>query len=302
MLQATVLIPTYNCAKFLLECIGSILRQQYTDYEILIIDDASTDHTAKLIESINSSKIRYYKNSKNLGIVKALNIGIDLARGKYIARMDADDMMLGNRLQDQTKFLENNAEYGMVGGNYQVIDNHGIFKQNVQLSRSHNFLKLGLIFRNQFAHSAITMRAHILKELKYDANYQYCEDHDLWLRFAEVSKVTNLPSVYLNYRWHEANSCNKNQQELKKSVLALLSRELDKFEVEHSAEELMMHGSVCFGTGKLMFKDKNKLWELNKWYDKLFSSPVLERIYDKLWLENFRKDILRMYCNVISRN
>ncbi len=101
MPQVTVLIPTYNCVKYLKESIDNIFKQSYNDYELLIIDDGSTDGTERTVKSISDERIRYIKYPKNLGIVKTLNKGIGLARGKYIARMDADDVMLGNRLQEQ---------------------------------------------------------------------------------------------------------------------------------------------------------------------------------------------------------
>lgn len=113
MPKVTVLITTYNCGKFIAETIESVRRQKYEDYEILIIDDGSTDDTEEI--SSHEKDIRYYKSKTNKGIAASCNIGLDLSKGEYIARMDADDVMFGNRLEDQVRFLDNNKDYGPVG-------------------------------------------------------------------------------------------------------------------------------------------------------------------------------------------
>lgn len=281
-----------------MECIGSILRQKYTNYEILIIDDGSTDDSENLIKSMNHPKIRYYKNTRNMGIVPSLNRGLRLAKGEYIARMDADDVMVGNRLEEQINFLDKNKDYGMVGGNYQVINELGIYHETINTRTDPEFLRLGLLFRNQFHHSAVTMRTEIAKKLKYSNKFRYCEDFELWTRFAEVSKVSNISSVHLSYRWHENNSCSKNQPILKKSVLSLLSRELDKVGVQHTTAELMIHGFVCFGVGGFIFKDSKRLDELRNWYSKLFATKVLTDQYSSDWLLSFQREILKAYCGI----
>ena len=241
MPQTTVLIPTYNCAKYIVPAIKSVLAQKYADYELLIIDDGSTDTTEEIVSKISDSRIVYLKNSCNKGIVYTLNKGIEMAKGEYIARMDADDIVLGNRLEIQIDFLNKNPDHGIVGGWYQVTNENGKIIDTVEGVTNCSSAQLGLLFRNQFAHSVVTMRTDLAKQLKYDPEFQYCEDYDLWVRFAEVSKVTNLPAYYLSYRWYSENSCNRKQKELKQAMLNLLSRELDKIEVEHTAEELVLN-------------------------------------------------------------
>ncbi|UFH47407.1 glycosyltransferase [Flavobacterium galactosidilyticum] len=298
MPQTTVLIPTYNCAKYIVPAIKSVLAQKYADYELLIIDDGSTDTTEEIVSKISDSRIVYLKNSCNKGIVYTLNKGIEMAKGEYIARMDADDIVLGNRLQAQTDFLTKNPDYGIVGGWYQVTNENGKIIDTVEGVTDYGSAQLGLLFRNQFTHSAVTMRTDLAKQLKYDPEFQYCEDYDLWVRFAEVSKVANLPAYYLSYRWYSENSCNRKQKELKQAILNLLSRELDKIEVEHTAEELMLHAGVCFGMAPKLFKNEEKINGLNQWYDKVFASEVLIQRYDEEWLLDFRKNILGKYCGI----
>jgi glycosyltransferase involved in cell wall biosynthesis len=154
MPKVTVLITTYNCGKFLPEAIESIRRQKYVDYEILIIDDGSTDDTEEVLS--HEKDIRYYKNETNKGIAASCNLGLDLSKGEYIARMDADDVMFGNRLEDQVRFLDNNKDYGLVGGWYHVIDAKGNMVRSMTNHSDSDFLKLMLLFRNQFAQPSIT--------------------------------------------------------------------------------------------------------------------------------------------------
>lgn len=296
--ETTILIPTYNCGKFLLECLGSVLRQKYENYEILIIDDGSTDDTEGIIRNLNLPKLRYYRSNKNSGIVEALNKGLELAEGKYIARMDADDLMLGNRLQEQVNFLNSNSDFGLVGGNYQIIDNDGVLKDKVYTNFDPQFLRLGLIFRNQFHHSAVTMRTSLVKELKYSSKYPFCEDHELWIRFSEVTRIMNLPRFYLSYRWHDDNSCRKHQSLLKANVVSLLSRELDKNNIEHSIEELMLHSSVCFGVFNIFKKYGRKGYDILNWYDKVFGSDIIIANYDAVWLSKFKSHLLKDYCGI----
>lgn len=300
MPETTVLIPVYNCAKYIVAAIESVLNQKYTDYELLLIDDGSTDNTAEIITTIKDSRIVFLKNSKNRGIVYTLNKGLALAKGKYIARMDGDDIMLGNRLETQIDFLNKNPDFGIVGGWYQVINAEGKVIDTVEGVTDCRNAQLNLLFRNQFTHSAVTMRTNLAKQLKYDPDFQYCEDYDLWVRFAEVSKVANLPDYFVQYRWYSENSCGRKQKELKQAMFNLLSRELDKIGVKHSAEELMLHLAICFNMAPRLFKNEEKQKALLQWIDKVFSSAVLNQRYGKEWLLDFKKNILKSYCGIGS--
>ena len=137
-----------------------------------------------------------------------------------------------------------------------------------------------------------------MKELLYDEDFKYCEDYELWTRMAEHAKVANLPDYLLSYRVHGENSSSLNHKTVKQNVIALLSRELDKIDVVHSVEELMLHATICFGTAPMLLRNKEKQKAMRKWFDKVFASPVLNQLYDKDWLLHFRKNILRKYCGI----
>lgn len=295
MCLATVLVPAFNCSGFINECLDSILNQSFTDYEIIIIDDGSTDTTLKQISEYNDKRIRVIKNDNNRGIVYSLNLGIDHAEGKYIVRMDADDIMLGDRIKQQIDFLEANLEFGLVGSTYNIIDKAGNFKKHVKLVEDPSYLKLGILFRNQFHHSAITMRTELVRKLRYSEDFLFCEDHDLWIRFSEIVPIANLSATHLAYRWHQNNTCHVKQMELRQSVIGLLSRELDKLKVEHSSRELVLHSAVSFGLSRVFFNTPEKKLELQMWYDKLFACNHIKHHYDAEWLTRFRQQIVKQY-------
>ena len=118
----SVLMPVFNSERYLKTAIESILNQTFQDFELIIVDDGSTDASENIIRSFESEKIFSYKNAGNIGLIATLNRGIDLCRGKYIARMDADDVSLPTRLEKQFNFLKKNPEYALVGSNAERID------------------------------------------------------------------------------------------------------------------------------------------------------------------------------------
>ena len=141
----TVLMSVYNGERYLHEAIESILNQTFTDFEFLIINDGSTDSTRDIITSYTDSRIRLIDNEQNIGLTKSLNKGIDLARGKYIARMDADDISMPERLEVQYNFLEKNIEYSLVSSGAYLIDENN--NQIGELYRPYNYeMILGYIF------------------------------------------------------------------------------------------------------------------------------------------------------------
>jgi glycosyltransferase involved in cell wall biosynthesis len=292
MPQATVLIPTYNCGKFIKQALESVLQQPYTDYELIVVDDGSTDETEKVVKSIIDSRIIYIKNPQNLGISAASNIGLNLAKGKYIARMDADDIIIGNRLSDQIAFLESNPKYGMVGGWYKMMDEKGFIIREVKPLTNNIDLQPALLFRNQFAQSAVTMRSDIAKRLMYNESLPNCEDHDLWIRIAKESKIANLPEYYLQYRWHKNNTCNTHQKSLQQSLISIYSKELTNFKIKHTAHQLMLHAAVSFGVTLQILKTKEQYTDLKDWHNKIFSSKLFIKRFENCNLDNFRLNIL----------
>ena len=179
-------MSVYNGAKFLAEAIDSILAQTFTDFEFIIIDDASSDDSLHIINSYKDARIVLLQNTKNIGLTKSLNIGIAKAKGKYVARMDADDISLPKRLEKQFSFMEEHLEFAFCGTTAKTINDVGkeisFFKPPTDSSK---ILAL-LLFKNCFFHSSITIRRDALLTVSgYDEEFIYAQDYRLYLQLFE---------------------------------------------------------------------------------------------------------------------
>lgn len=200
--EISVIMPVYNGEKYLNDAIKSILNQTFNDFEFIIINDGSTDKTLEIIQSFADPRIKLI-NQENKGIIHSLNKGISESRGKYIARMDADDISLPERLEKQYKFLENNPEYGIIGSTYFTMNQDGAIS-GVQPVLLHNEdLKKELIFQTVFGHGTVMMRKNIINALggySNSKNALHVEDYELWVRFAQKTKMANLSDTLYIWR------------------------------------------------------------------------------------------------------
>ena len=198
----TVLMPVYNAEKYLRDAINSILTQRFTDFEFLIIDDGSEDGSAQIIASFDDGRIRFIQNNKNHGLIAALNKGIGLARGRYIARMDADDISHGDRLSRQFDFMETHNEVILCGTWFEMTPSNRIIKHPFK----HDEIKSAMLDYCALGHPTTMFRRDLLEEaaLLYDESFVAAEDYELWTRMIKRGQVANLPDVLLRYREHEA--------------------------------------------------------------------------------------------------
>ncbi len=203
----TVLMPVYNCELYINEAVDSILNQTFADFELLIIDDASTDKTASIIKAYNDSRIKFIEKPSNTGLTNSLNQGLKLANGKYIARMDGDDVSFSQRFEKQVAFLDANPDVVLCGTNIKVIGTEKI----IALPEKNEKIKLTLLKGNCLAHPSVMIRKQILDELSvgYDISKEPAEDYDLWVRLTGIGKLHNLQEVLLNYRVHNTQVSKK---------------------------------------------------------------------------------------------
>lgn len=198
----SVVMPVYNSEKFLNEAITSILNQTYPFFELIIVNDGSTDNSAKIISSYKDSRIKVIKNAINKGLTKSLNRGFSAANGKYIARMDADDWSHPKRLEKQVTFMENNPDYGIVGSVFICMyeDRLPYCIGGVRLLE-HEELHIALLMGNIFAHGEVMIRKSVLDahKLNYNEKFNPYEDYELWTRLREVTKFKVLPEVLYSY-------------------------------------------------------------------------------------------------------
>ncbi len=282
-IQTSILIPSYNCEPLLLECIGSILRQEYKRYEIIIIDDYSTDNTMQVIDGIKkiTDNIFYFRNPGKKGLIYALNYGISKCRGKYIARMDADDLMVGNRLTEQTLFLENNPDYVAVCSSMQLIDKNGLFLSNKILFEDDSFNIFMLLFCNVFVHGSMTIRKEVLEENPYDEEFMYCEDYELWTRITKVDKIKCLSSIHHLYRIYESSSKTAESMRIQRAnVLKLYASILNNYNIDFDKDELLLHFMLFNSSSSLIPKER-----ILSWLDKILYSPNIHKVFGKEFLK-----------------
>ncbi len=203
-------MPVYNGEKYLNEAIDSILNQTFYDFEFLIINDGSTDNSEDIILSFSDPRIRYLKNEVNLKLIATLNKGLDLAQGKYIARMDADDISLPDRLQKQLEFMERNPKIGVLGS---WVRNFGAGRDfDVTFKSGNKNIRFELFFHNYFHHPSIMLRAEIIKTNNlYYPNVLHAEDYALWIKVSNYTELEILPEILLLYRSHGENISELNK-------------------------------------------------------------------------------------------
>lgn len=211
-IEVTVLMPVYNGAEFIREAIESVLKQTFTSFELLIIDDGSDDNSTSIIRSYKDSRIRLILNNKNIGLVNTLNRGIELARGDLIARIDQDDICHPERLEKQFDFVKINPEIILLGSGCIEIDESGNKIATHQYPLRHNKLLHNLLkLKAFFPHSSAFFNKRKVQELGgYNINLNGAEDCDLWLRIASIGAIGCLTDPLIKLRKHSMSMTAKN--------------------------------------------------------------------------------------------
>ncbi|AYR22731.1 glycosyltransferase family 2 protein [Herbaspirillum rubrisubalbicans] len=198
----TVLLPVYNGANDVVQAVDSILKQSFTDFELLIINDGSKDNSAEVLDAIKDPRIRLI-HQENMGLAATLNRGMQLARGTYIARQDQDDLSHPQRLQMQLEYMEAHPECILLGSAAEIWVQDQPSDRVHQHPVDHATLSFDLLFNNPFVHSSVMMnRERVLQAGGYstDRERQPPEDYELWSRLARIGRVANLAEILLVYR------------------------------------------------------------------------------------------------------
>lgn len=217
--------------------ISSILNQTYKNFELLIFDDSTKQETKDKIDSFTTDpRVTVFRFPERVGFVKSLNKGLEAAKGKYIARMDGDDMALPIRFEKEVNFLEKHKDIAVVGGQINIMDETG----NITSTRTYPLggLKLYLFScaRNPLAHPTIMMRRALVdKGFRYDGNLKMSEDLDFWLRLLNAGyHIANLPDVVLNYRV-QSNFTEKRSSDTQREYMAdVRKKNFDSHHLFHS--------------------------------------------------------------------
>lgn len=290
--KISVIMPVYNCELYVNEAIDSILNQTEIDFEFLIIDDASSDSTVSLIKSYNDSRIQLIEKPINTGYTNSLNHGLKIAKGKYIARMDGDDISLPKRFAKQVSFLEANQDVIVCGSWFSLIGSDRI----VRVTENHEDIKLAFLKGNCIAHPAVMMRKQSLDafQVVYDVSKEPAEDYDLWIRLMLKGKLHNLQEVLLDYRTHSEQVTKTHSVEQNNKVVETKNSIFGFLEIDLLLEERLVLDKIINNGINLSFPDIGTFQKLQK---KLLSSNT------KLFFEpiGFRKEMLDLEKMVVKR-
>lgn len=202
----SVILPVFNCEKFIGKAIRSVLDQTFTGFELIIINDGSNDGTEDVILSFNDPRIVYMKNEGNKGLVFSLNHAVDLSKGAYIARMDADDICKPERLATQKDFLDTHDDITVAASTFEIINENGESGGSWELDRktiTPDQIKNQMPYENCIAHPTVMVRSDVLKRFKYNRRQVNIEDYDLWLRLLSHGyKISKISEPLLLYRIH----------------------------------------------------------------------------------------------------
>ncbi len=208
MPKISIILPTYNWEKYLKETINSVINQSFNDFELIIINDDSSDWSEDIIKYFNDKRIIYLKNEKNINIVWSRNKWLEIAQWDYICFLDHDDLFIDkNKLKIQYDFLEKNIDYWMVWTWTVLIDENSKEFDKVSPRISNEDLKTHLIMSNQFYCWSVMFRKSLIEKIWFlDKRYTKSDDYDYWLRIWKVSKIKNLEDYSFSYRIHSNNT------------------------------------------------------------------------------------------------
>ncbi len=225
--KISVIMPVYNGEKYLREAIDSILKQTFTDFEFIILNDGSIDKTEEIILSYDDHRIVYVKNESNLKVEETLNKGIQLAKGEYIARMDADDISLPERFEKQLKVMEKNPNIDICGSWMQRFNDHGDIniRHNVE---THDEIKVHMLFYTAFAHNVLLIKKEFFEHYRYIKQYDRAEDYDLWIRSIDQCSFYNIQEVLVKYRMHNAQVTQRSEDDINPAWIEVNKGYLDR--------------------------------------------------------------------------
>jgi len=274
----SVVLPVFNDEKYLSDAISSILKQSYANFELIIIDDGSTDNSLKIIKAFHDSRIKVIKHKSNKGLVYSLNEGISVSKGQFIARMDADDISNADRLATQLRVFEDN-NVGVVCSNTISIDEAGKTTSSPWWPVSDKVVNDDLLWTNPVVHPSMMIRKSLMEQYHDLAG---AEDYELWTRLAQTTKIIRLGQVLLYHRIHRNSIMGQNKGLSDQNAIKINKAFIQKtLELETPAYHQNLTTFVSYGQVK-------KLYPLNmyiKWIAKLSKnkSGIKIPVSELLW-------------------
>lgn len=273
----SVVMPVYNAAEYLGEAVDSILGQTFGDFEFIIINDGSTDGSGEILDRYQQSDDRVRViHQENSGVAATLKRGLESARGKYVARMDSDDISLPNRLEKQVAFMESHPEVGVCGTACRLFgDSSGVTMPKTESEE----IKSWLLFGPCMAHPTVIMRRDLIVKhnLYYNMEFKQAEDYELWIRFSQYCEMANIPEPLLLYRVRDKQATTEFRSEVCRWSGLVHKMAIGSLGIEPTDEELDLH--LSFHSASFP-KSREYVEQFEKWLRKLLEANNNNKVRD----------------------
>ena len=297
----SVVMSVYNCDDYVTSAIESILNQSFRNIEFIIINDGSTDKSDEKILMFNDPRILYIKNEKNIGLIGSLNKAILISNGKYIVRMDADDISVYNRIERLVNFMDKNPDIGACSSYFEFgLETNNIIKYPVNDEE----IYLNFLTGCPFGHAPAILRKKVLIEhnLSYDTDFEHSEDSNLWVRMLNVTKLANLPEILYRVRLHPGSITQLKKDQVQRSFNKSRNIHFKNIcnKLGEESEMVPFPGynpsfDYLKGLGKKILTLIGKNKKLGK-----FNSTMFEKYISLLWMEIINKNSPYKISNLFS--
>lgn len=291
----SVIVPAYNAERYVRDCIESIIRQTYRNFEIIAIDDGSTDGTLSALQAIQDNRLRVVALAKNTGLTNVRNRGVAESRGELIAWLDSDDISHPRRLQLQVEALQDPAVD--ICGSY--VQAFGSATDRWQYPCSAAQIRCRMLFDDPLATSSVTMRRSLLVGMDpvFRDDFPPAEDYDLWERIATATNTIILPRYLTHYRVHGAQSSTRGREKQRSAVWAIQNRQLERLNILPSDEEKALHLKI--GVDWNLSLTNEELDQCHRWLEKLASANDSNSVYPEA---AFRYTLADRYFSILRRS
>lgn len=282
MPEVTVLMPVYNGAAYLREAVESVLSQSFRDFELLIVDDCSQDDSVQIIKSYGDSRVRLVRSDHRLRLAGALNLGLEKAKGSFIARMDADDKARPQRIAKQIRFFSQNPSIAICGS---AVCRFGSGRREyIGYPSTPDLVKAFALFHCPFSHPTVMFRREWFDHasLRFDVDYYPTEDYELWDRVLEQYEGANITDVLLDYRIHPQALTQADWSIMDAQAGRVNARQLQRLGLRPKQDEALFHRRVAM---RQIGNDFGQLSRSEKWLIEILHANDRQRIYDREALE-----------------
>ena len=274
----SVIMPVYNTERFVKKAIKSVLNQTFEDFELILIDDGSSDDSLAQIKSITDNRIKLHRNDKNRGIVYSRNKGLGLAQGDFIGFIDADDVAYPSKFEEQISFLRINKDFGMVGSWANFIDEKGNrLRGSWKLKASSKMIPSLMLFKNYFLQSAVLYRKGCISRFSFRDGLDILEDYMIWLEIISEFKTWNLQKPLVYYRIHDGGVTKSKKEEMHAKEKKVFKLQFLELGIDPTDHEMDIH--LLIRSNKHV-NDIETLKSTEKWLLKIIGRNDELRIYN----------------------